>query len=197
MLLEVLRRSQELGFLGPGPVEPHIDHARAFLRALVPIGPSRALDLGSGGGLPGLVLALETPAVEWVLLDASERRTAFLDRAVADLGLGDRVTVVRDRAEAAGHGPLRAAFDVVVSRSFGPPAMTAECGGAFLRQGGSLLVSEPPVPDADERWPAAGLARLGLVRGALDGGIQRVDLGDPWPDAFPRRWNAVVKRPLW
>ena len=63
-------------------------------------------------------------------------------------------------------GPsLRAAFDLVVARSFGAPAVTAECAVGFLATGGHLAVSEPPEPEAD-RWPPEGLAAARVRPGA-------------------------------
>jgi 16S rRNA (guanine527-N7)-methyltransferase len=160
--LDILEESAELGFLGPGPVSAHIDHAGGFLAVLRPA--ERLLDLGAGGGIPGLVLALRLPAAAVVLLDASERRTDFLHRAVRRLGLVGRVSVLTARAEVAGRqAAWRGAFDAVVARSFGEPAVTAECAAPFLRTGGQLVVSEPPAP-GPVRWPAAGLEPLGLQR---------------------------------
>src|SRR5204863_447379 len=77
---------------------------------------------------------------EWVLLDSSRRRSAFLGDQVSRLGWSTRVRVVRARAEDAGHDPaFRATCQVVTARSFGPPGLTAECGAAFLEVGGQLL----------------------------------------------------------
>jgi len=159
--------------------------------------PTHALDLGSGGGVPGLALAAAWPASRWVLLDASSRRGAFLEQVVVDLQLEGRVTVVVDRAEAAAReGRWRAAFEVVVARSFGPPAVTAECAGGFLRVGGRLLVSEPP-EDAPERWPDGPLAELGLVDRGRHGQVRILEQVTPTPDRFPRRVGIPAKRPLW
>lgn len=163
--------------------------------------PARAADLGSGGGLPGLPLALAWPASTWVLIDAHERRTAFLEDAVATLDLGDRVSVRRQRAEDAGRDPdLRGQLDLVVARSFGPPAVTAECAAPLLRVGGRLVVSEPPEADST-RWPPDGVAQLGLalierihVSEASYQSLAQVDLVD---ERYPRRVGIPVKRPLW
>ena len=139
-LLAVLDRSRALGFLGPGPVEDHLHHALAFARA-VATPPARALDLGAGGGLPGLVLASRIwPGTSWTFLDAQQKRTEFLREVVTDLGLDDRVAVITERAEVLGRSPdHRGVYDLVVSRSFGPPAVTAECGAPLLRPGGRLF----------------------------------------------------------
>lgn len=207
-LITELERAQELGFLGPGPVDTHVDHARGFAAGLDGP-PARFLDLGSGGGVPGLVLALDWPGASAVLLDAGERRCAFLREAVERLGLDGRVDVVRQRAEEAGRSPtLRGRFDLVVARSFGPPAVTAECAAPFLQVGGRVVVSEPPPEDSAEgaasshdavRWPPEGLAQLGLSPAAAwrhDYGYQSLVQRSPCPDRYPRRVGQVAKRPL-
>jgi 16S rRNA (guanine527-N7)-methyltransferase len=187
-----------LGFVGPGPVQRHLEHADEFLAVLRPA--NRLLDLGSGGGVPGLVLAARLPDTEVVLLDAGQTRTDFLQRAVRRLGWQGRVTVVRARAEIAGRDPAwRGTLDAVVARSFAAPATTAECAAPFLRTGGQLVVSEPPDETAD-RWPPEGLALLGLARDEL---ATRVVASftqvTPCPNRFPRRRLAPplfhVERP--
>jgi 16S rRNA (guanine527-N7)-methyltransferase len=73
----------------------------------------------------------------------------------------DRVEVLHARAEDVGRDPeRRGTADAVTARSFGSPAVVAECAAPLLRVGGRLLVSEPP--DAPGRWPADGLAALDL-----------------------------------
>jgi 16S rRNA (guanine527-N7)-methyltransferase len=144
-----------------------------------------------------LPLALAWPASHWVLLDANGRRGAFLEQVVGGLGLEARIEVVVDRAErTARDARWRGAFDVVVARSFGPPAVTAECATGFLRVGGTLLVSDPP-KDAGERWPPESLEALGLVDRSRKGPIRVLEQARPTPDRFPRRVGAPGKRPLW
>ncbi len=196
---DVLERSRTLGFLGPGPVAPQRRHAEAFLPHLA--GRQHVLDLGSGGGLPGLALAAQLLDARFVLLDGNTRRCRFLEAAVEDLGLTARVRVVLGRAEElARRDDLRGAFDTVVARSFGPPAVTAECAAGFLRgPGARLVVSEPP-EGSTTRWPAEGLAQLGLAPGALhhtgDATIQEIEVIAPCPDQVPRRVGIPAKRPL-
>ena len=195
----VLEDARDLGLLGPGPIQPQLDHARAFVRA-VPDG-SRILDLGSGGGLPGLVIFADRSDLTGVLLDATQRRCEFLERACERLGVDARTAVVCARAEEAARDPAwRETFDVVTARSFGPPAVTAECAVGFLRAGGEILVSEPPEPEPD-RWSAAGLARLGLrsevVADAAPAHLIRLALVEPVDAKWPRRVGIPRKRPLW
>jgi len=205
-LFEVLERSRGLGFLGPGSVRVHVDHATGFADGVD--APGRFLDLGSGGGVPGLVLAQHWRRSGVVLLDSRERRCDFLAEAVRTLDLADRVVVECVRAEEAGHrGDLRGQFDLVTARAFGPPPVTAECGAPFLRVGGTLVVSEPPQGDAElgaaeggaERWPSGGLARLGLAAGRSWVGTYRyqaLELVAPCPPQYPRPVGTPGKRPL-
>ncbi len=199
-LLALLDRSRALGFLGPGPVDEHLQHALAFAATVVDP-PARALDLGAGGGLPGLVLAARTwPSTRWTFLDAQRKRTDFLAAAVHELGLADRVDVVTDRAEVVGRDPAhRGGYDLVVSRSFGPPAVTAECAAPFLCPGGRLVVSEPPTGSTG-RWPEDGLALVGLrAEGPVVHGpvhlMVLVRTDDPI-ERLPRRSGLPAKRPL-
>jgi 16S rRNA (guanine527-N7)-methyltransferase len=184
-LLEILAEAARLGLVGGTSLGDHVAHARRFAAALG--GADTVLDLGSGGGLPGLVLAWDGAATRVVLLDANTRRTDFLRRAVGRLALADRVTVWTGRAEILGRdAERRLTQDAVVARSFGPPARTAECAAPFLRVGGRLVVSEPPEPG--ERWPADRLAPLGLRPVPSDVvGLRVFEQFAPCPARFPRR----------
>jgi 16S rRNA (guanine527-N7)-methyltransferase len=212
-LRAVLGEARSLDLLGSMELEDQIEHALGFARAFETVGaggPDRWIDLGSGGGLPGLVLAQVWPGSEGVLLDSSHRRTEFLGGAVHTMEWDGRVRVVRARAEDAGRDPgLRQGFQAVWARSFGSPPVTAECAAPFLRVGGLLVVSEPPpdqVPGTGAgdpgggRWPRDGLAPLGLeplrtLRGRF--GYQIVSQSEACPERFPRRAGVPTKRPLY
>jgi len=192
----VLERSRALGFLGPGAAREQRRHAEAFLGVL-PVEPAVAVDLGSGGGVPGLVLAAALPRTRWVLLDAMTKRTAFLEEAVRELGWAQRVEVVTGRAEELAR-QRRGMADVVVARGFGPPAVTAECAAPLLRLGGAMVVSEPP-GSGGERWPAGGLAELGLQLDEVVSGpptFVRLRAVATCPSRYPRRTGVPSKRPL-
>ena len=178
----------------------HVEHGRALLAGLPERG--RVLDLGSGGGLPGLVVATYRPELELTLLEARQRACRFLREAVGTLAL-ERVEVIEARAEdAARRAGLREAFDAVVVRSFGPPPVTAECAVGFLRPGGRLVVREPPADEAGAgvRWPVEPLEDLGFGRPEPGGGpgasfvvIEKTRTDDRWP----RRVGIPAKRPRW
>lgn len=202
-LLELLARARDLGFLGPGDVEPQLERSLAFAAVA---GPPRTLgiDLGTGGGLPGLVLAHLWRGTRWVFVEVNHRRARWLERAAISLELTN-VDVLIERAEVAGRGRYRGAADLVTSRSFGPPAVTAECGAPLLRTGGRLVVAGPPeAANSNDRWPEEPLKRLNLqVVGhryvSTSAGpssftvLQSAGLCDI---RFPRRTGAPAKAPL-
>jgi 16S rRNA (guanine527-N7)-methyltransferase len=199
-LLEVLGRARDIGLLGPGPVAAHLDHAAAWAPELGP-GAGSFLDLGAGAGVPGLAFLLLWPDATGTFLDSRRRSVEFLTAAVADLGWRDRAKVVEGRAEDLGRDPdLRERFPLVVARGFGTPPETAECGSAFVRLGGRLSVSEPPGGGA-ARWPAAGLADLGLRRSPAASGSRRsfvvLEKTEALGERFPRRVGKPRQRPLW
>ncbi len=160
--------------------------------------PTLVVDLGTGGGVPGLILAARWPATRLLLLDGSVRRIKFVQGAIATLGLESRVEAVALRAEDAGRS-YRGVADLVVCRGFGPPSVTAECAAGLIRRDGWVAVAEPP-ENRPERWPPDGLARLGLSAGPRveePAHIQLLRAQQPCPDRYPRRVGIPAKRPLW
>jgi 16S rRNA (guanine527-N7)-methyltransferase len=235
-LMRALHRGQELGFLGPETLSVQVAHSLELVSCAVqalgsPEGsksPSPAcegrgpafLDLGSGGGLPGLVVAERWPESSGTLLDSNGRKTTFLEEAVVACGWADRIVVVRSRAEVAGRErEMRGRFDLVVARSFAAPPVSAECAAPFLRMGGLLVVSEPPPESGDPvsaldgplaapslgpsdpaRWPAGPLGDLGLVPLGVwrrTFGFEILRQKSPCPDRYPRREGIPAKRPLY
>ena len=153
-LAEQLEIARRRGILGPGPVGAHLEHAESMAITIGGDFSGRFLDLGSGGGVPGLILLERWPAASGVLLDSRPRRCSYLEETVRDLGLLDRASVACGRAEELARDTrFRGAFELVVARGFGRPATTAECAVGFLAPDGRLAVSEPPgAPDPGRCW---------------------------------------------
>lgn len=170
---DVLRGAQQRGSLGDRPVADIIDHARLFIAAL-PVGVHRVLDLGTGAGIPGLVIAAERTELHVVLLDRRENRMDALRRDVAALGWSERVTVLcGDAADVARDPRYRASYDVVVARGFASPAVTLRSAAPFLVPGGCIIVSEPP-DGGENRWSAENLRQHGLGEPERFPGVVRV-----------------------
>lgn len=159
----ILQEGIRAGQIG-GNSEPHGKHAMGFTRFLDDSAEfvGKCADIGSGVGLPGLILADACPATSWLLIERREGRTDLLRRAIARLELEDRVDVFTGDAVEVARGQDRGSFDWVTARSFGPPADTAECSVGLLAPGGSLITSEPYEGSREQRWPEAGLAEVGL-----------------------------------
>ena len=154
-LVAALSLIRDRGAIGEASLTRAIEHADQYARA-VPGRTARLADLGSGGGLPGLVIAARRPEIDIVLVERRATRADLLRRAVASLGMTDRVEVLADDVKVlARRSP--GAFDVVTARSFAAPSITAHWASRLLKTEGLLLVSEPPAEDAGEgaeRWPA-------------------------------------------
>ncbi len=156
----------ERGLIGPREVERlwerHLLNC-AVVERLIP--PNATLcDLGSGAGLPGLVLAIARPDLIVVLLEPLLRRTTFLRECVAELGL-DRVSVIRGRAEEQA-GLL--AVDVVTARAVAPLDRLARWALPLLRPGGELLALKGRSAKDELDSAAAEFRRLGVIQSSIE-----------------------------
>ena len=118
-LVEVFSQAQEQGWIGGRDIDQHIEHSLGFA-PVVAAAPTVAVDLGSGGGLPALVLAAAWPRSQWTLVESSLPRAAFLEMHCAHLGWANRVVILQARAESLGEDEqFRGRADLVTARSFG------------------------------------------------------------------------------
>lgn len=162
-LQAVLGEAQRVGALGRAPIEEVIRHALAFVTAL-PRDTRTCVDLGSGAGVPGLVVAVVRPDVRVTLVDRREKRTDALLRATHRLGIHDRSEVVCADVETLVVDPAwMRRFDAAVSRGFGPPQHTLAMATKLVRHGGVVVISEPPV-DVPSRWSDAVVQAAGASR---------------------------------
>jgi len=183
-----------------GPPGPLVDDSLALIADLA--GARTLVDVGSGGGMPGLPLKAVRPDLAVTLLEADRRKAAFLVDASARLGLD--VAVVAERAETAGRGPLR--DDVAVCRALAPMPVLVELCLPLVRVGGRLLAMKGEGEVEAELEQAAGaIAALGggdpVVRPAPSAARERgvvvaVPKVAPTPAAYPRRPGLPARRPL-
>ncbi|MDF2992895.1 MAG: rsmG [Microbacterium sp.] len=131
------RHGEELGLIGPLEL-PRLWTRHVLNSALVAplLRPGRVGDVGSGAGLPGLVLAIIRPDVSFSLIEPMERRVAWLERQVDELGLSN-VEVVRARAEEA---KLRGALDQVTARAVSALRTLIPITAPLVRPGGELVL---------------------------------------------------------
>lgn len=203
-LREALTAAHRRGDLGGDDVDAHIRHATGFgLVAEAQLGgpPPDFVDLGTGGGVPGLVLALRWPAARGLLVEVARRRAEDLRGAVEALGIAARVRIAVERAETVARDPdWRERATVVTARGFAAPAVTAEVAAGLVSVGGVAIVSEPPGGDR-RRWPTGDLSDLGFepaewhqASGATFAVLRKAG---PAPGNVPRRPGLPEKRPRW
>ena len=165
----------------------------------------RLVDVGTGGGFPGLVLAIAEPSLRVTLIDATRKKTAYLERVGEELELN--VDVLHARAEDAAHDPaLREAFDVAVCRALGPWPVVLELTLPFCRVGGTLFGQR----GADAPSEAAGHAETAALLGGRVAGVERVgaetglenrhvivvEKVESTAGRYPRKAGIPAKRPL-
>ena len=164
---------------------------------------TRIVDVGSGGGLPGLPLKIARPHLSVTLVEADQAKAAFLVRACAALGLSD-VQVLARRAEDVGQDPLyRESFDAAVARALAPMPVLAELCLPLVRVGGRLLAQKTETEDLDVARRA-----IDTLGGAMNsvvaapsaarraGTVVVVDKVRPTPAAYPRRAGVPARKPL-
>jgi 16S rRNA (guanine(527)-N(7))-methyltransferase GidB len=185
----------------------HLLDALAALPLLDSLASPRAIDLGSGGGLPAIPLAIARPQVRWTLIESVGKKAAALRSIVAELGLGN-VEVLAERAEVAGQDPrLRECFDLATARACATLPVLAELALPLLRRGGTLIAWKGPLVDADAevRGGRIAIGQLGggklriVVSGVAALGGHRfvvVPKVAPTPPRFPRRPGEPRRRPL-
>jgi 16S rRNA (guanine527-N7)-methyltransferase len=156
------------------------------------------VDVGSGGGMPGIPLEIARPDLRLTLVEADRRKAAFLVHAAASLDLD--VDVVAERAEDVGRGPLREAFDLAVCRALGPMPVVAELCLPLVRTGGRLLAMAGQAEPFEEAARLVGggepLALPAPTGARRSGRVIVVPKLAPTPDRYPRRAGVPQRRPL-
>jgi 16S rRNA (guanine527-N7)-methyltransferase len=146
-----------------------------------------AVDVGSGGGTPGIPLAASLPALHVTLLEAERRKCAFLDGWAGALS---NLAVIWGRAESQ---PLET-YGLAVAKALAQPPVAAEWCLPLVREGGAVLLWAGPTADADA--VAAAAQRVGGALEATPPGFLLLRKTGPTPPGFPRRPGMAKKRPL-
>jgi 16S rRNA (guanine527-N7)-methyltransferase len=172
----------------------HIEDSLALLN-VADFRDKRVLDVGSGAGLPGMVLRIAEPSVRLTLLDATAKKAEFLRGAAELLGL-DNVTCVHARAEEYAHGPDRESFDIVTARGVAALPALCELCLPFVKTGGLFLAMKR---DDAETAPAhlwGGRRREGVwyeLSGGLRHYIAVFEKISLTPEEYPRPWAQIRK----
>jgi 16S rRNA (guanine527-N7)-methyltransferase len=145
------------------------------------------VDVGSGGGTPGIPLAASLPGREVTLLEANERKCEFLRRWEEEL---PNLRVVRGRAEEQPPG----SYGVAVAKALAPPPVAAEWTLALVAPGGVAMLWVGP--DADVPAVQKVVAVLGGGEIENHDGLMVLPKVEPTPEGFPRRVGVARKRPL-
>jgi 16S rRNA (guanine527-N7)-methyltransferase len=193
---------REPGAVGLG----HVVDSLTALDAIRRLGAHRVLDLGSGGGFPGIPLAAALPGLEVALVESVAKKARFLEVSTAATGLASRVTVVPARAEALAADPRqRRAWPIVTARAVASMPDLVELAFPLLRPGGALIAWKRG--DVAEELDAAHRA----IEGLGGGGIDTLDVAVPGldqhrlviatrtgtvPDGYPRE-PAIRRRRPW
>jgi len=163
------------------------------------------VDVGSGGGFPGLPLKIAFPRLRVTLVESVNKKAEFLRETVSDLGLLD-VEVVALRAEIAGRDPsYRDAYDWATARALGILPVVIELCAPFLAPGGLLVAQRSGDLDGDLVHAAPAFKALHLwsrtpiyleLPGLWGHGLVVGEKYAPTPEAYPRRPGLPRKRPL-
>jgi len=197
--------ARSAGVLGSATVQDLWEHTAGYISAVCSSFlvsqedfDGRIVDVGTGAGVPGLLMAQALPCAEVTLLDAAERRLDHVRRGRRALELEERTTVLHGRVDELAHQRLlREQFDVAVARLLAEPAETLELLLPLVRNGGLLVVSARA--DQLPQWRDAAAGRLPIASVTVSQGhgcfvALRRD-GALHPD-WPRRAKARTRTPL-
>jgi 16S rRNA (guanine527-N7)-methyltransferase len=186
------------------PAEAWVRHVQDSL-TLVPFLASadakRVIDVGSGGGLPGLPLAIAMPDARFTLLEATGKKAAFLEETIAALGLRN-ARVVHERAEVAGqdHHEHRAHYDAVVARAVARLNTLAELTVPFAREGGAVLLIKGQQAEAEVAEAKQSLYRLHAqvvdLHRTATGTVVVIEKPRATPRSYPRAPGEPKRKPL-
>ena len=166
---------------------------------------SRALDLGAGGGFPGVPLAVFLPDCQVTLIDSVGRKVEFVNEVVSALGLKN-AQAVKTRSEDWAVSEGREAYDLVTARAVAPLSVLAELASPLLVEGGHLVAWKGEPELEEEEIIATNRESLGMefdrretvvpYPGSRERSLYVLTKAGPTPGGLPRRAGMARKRPL-
>lgn len=190
------------------PDDPGEAIDRNYIDSLAPLsclrGAETCVDVGSGAGFPGVPLAIFLPDTHFVLMDSLSKRVGFLSDVIAALSLNAEAVCLR--AEEAGRGAYREAFDAAVARAVAPLNVLCELMLPLVRVGGRVLALKGPGASAELEAAQTALETLGgrcleVAEARVAGRnwahtLAVLEKTAPTPEKYPRRVGIPEKRPL-
>ena len=178
----------------------HVFDSLTLLPFVVAAEASRIIDVGSGGGLPGVPLAIALPRVEVTLLEATGKKARFLREVAAALPLAN-VVVINERAETIGQvREHREHYDAVVTRAVGPLTVALELAVPLARVGGHVLTIKGRAAEQEVKEAAGALKQLHCqiveITRTPTGTIVAVEKRRKTPKRYPRRPGEPKRLPL-
>ena len=178
----------------------HILDSLTLLPYIISAGARRIADVGSGGGLPGVPLAIALPDVQVTLVEATGKKARFLTRAAQELGLGN-VKVIAERAETIGRDQAhRERYDLAIARALGPLNVLLELTVPLVKVGGNVLAIKGEKAPAEI---AAAKQALHMLHAAVAGSIATptgtlviIEKLRTTPRKYPRRPGEPRRAPL-
>lgn len=150
-------------------------------------------DIGSGNGLPGILIAIYSPGSELTMLEPKKGRAAFLSKVIAETGI-ENAQVLRKRGEDAGRDPLfRERFGFACARAVAPPEVSLELALPLLTEGGRYY-AQPGEEGAplltDKHCPL--IREMGGEVEEKSGGVVIIRKVSATPSRFPRSWRSIT-----
>lgn len=189
-------------------VEKHFVDSAALIKSGHLKDGTKLIDIGSGAGFPGIVLAILQPQMKITLLETLEKRCAFL-REMTEVLMLENVEVISARAEDAGRDTAhRAQYDIACSRAVADLAVLTEYSLPLLKRGGIMAAYKGPEPDEELTGAQSAIKLLGgeLAKimpyelrsdeGTLQRNLVLVVKSTETPEKYPRRAGIPTKRPL-
>jgi 16S rRNA (guanine527-N7)-methyltransferase len=175
--------------------ERHVLDALRAVEELDACPPGPLVDVGSGGGVPGLVLGVVRPARELHLVEATARKAEFLRATASMIGVDAVVHAARSEDLTREGAPLRDACACACARALAAPPAAAELCLPFVAPGGRVILWLGPSADPDDVSVAAG-AVAGELLPSTTPGLLVLEKSAETPARFPRRPGVAARRPL-